>query len=160
MTTEPCEYRVPLATPDVYFCRHTLVHAKDSVVPAVVCVGCPWASVHCPQPRDVPDTLPLVAPAPPKVPPLYKRLANFTVAAIAHELRGAPTCSQEQIDQRLAICQACPLFKPSQDDRSKGVCTHEKCGCSAGREAKYLNKLAWADQQCPLGNWPSLGNEV
>jgi hypothetical protein len=92
----------------------------------------------------------------PQRPPLLKRLKNFTVAAIAHELRGAPTCTDEQIAERHAICKACELYIKSEHNANLGVCGHSDCGCSLGRASKYLNKLAWADQQCPLGKWPRL----
>ena len=92
-------------------------------------------------------------PKRPPMPPLFQRLANFSRAAIAHALSGNPTCSQAQIDERLAICRACEKFKPDTDRPDLGVCTHSKCGCKVRREEKYLNKLAWADQECPLGKW-------
>lgn len=92
----------------------------------------------------------------PKGPPLYKRLANFTVAAIGHVMAGMPTCTQEQIDERLAVCQDCELFKPSKADPQKGVCTHSTCGCSLGREGKFISKLGWSDSSCPLEKWPAL----
>jgi hypothetical protein len=155
---EPCEHRVPLTTPEVYFCRHTMVHAKDSIVPDATCAGCPWASVACLQPRDVPDELPTPAPKPLHVPPLYQRLANFTVAAIGHVMAGMPTCTQQQIDERLAICQGCELFKPSKADAEKGVCTHSDCGCNLGREGKFISKLGWSDSSCPLEKWPAISS--
>lgn len=69
-----------------------------------------------------------------------KTIARFTIAAMRHLLNGAPTCTQEQIDERLAACSACPFFVNRR-------C--ELCGCCADGEKKFLNKLAWADQQCP-----------
>jgi hypothetical protein len=79
-------------------------------------------------------------------PGLGRRLFNFGKAAIAHAASGLPTCTQEQIDARLAICRACPLFDGS-------ICRHADCGCRIGQQRKFLNKLAWADQSCPLGKW-------
>lgn len=83
-----------------------------------------------------------------KPPSLLQKAANFGVAAIGHALRGNPTCTQEQIDARLAICQGCDLFKDN-------ACL--KCGCAVVREQQYLNKLAWADQQCPHPDGPKWG---
>ena len=60
---------------------------------------------------------------------------------------GAPTCTQEQIDDRLAICNSCERFNGS-------VCS--LCGCPVNREQRFRNKLAWADQRCPLGKWPAI----
>ncbi len=92
----------------------------------------------------------------PTLPPLVKRLKNFTLAAIAHELAGSPTCTQEQIDERHRACLACELFLPNAENPEIGHCTHESCGCPVIRMEKYVSKLAWADQECPLGKWPKL----
>lgn len=27
------------------------------------------------------------------------------------------------------------------------------CGCNVNNKKIFLNKLAWADQECPLGKW-------
>jgi hypothetical protein len=27
------------------------------------------------------------------------------------------------------------------------------CGCNVNTKKVFLNKLAWADQECPLGKW-------
>jgi hypothetical protein len=27
------------------------------------------------------------------------------------------------------------------------------CGCNLSKKKVFLNKLAWADQECPLGKW-------
>ena len=59
---------------------------------------------------------------------------------------GLPTCTQDQIDGRLSICEACPYFNGQ-------LCTHASCGCNVSAEPKFLNKLAWADQHCPMGRW-------
>ena len=75
-----------------------------------------------------------------------QRLANFVKALAAHIAAGMPTVSQEVIDARLEHCKVCKLFTGE-------VCTHEKCGCNVGDKQKFLNKLAWADQECPIGKW-------
>lgn len=77
--------------------------------------------------------------------PLLK-VANFTVAAIAHFVRGNPTCTQEEIDYRFNICSKCSLFN--------GVsCADKRCGCNINDQQIYLNKLAWSDQSCPQDKW-------
>jgi hypothetical protein len=91
------------------------------------------------------------------IPPLGRRIANFSKAAIGHALRGAPNCSDEEIARRHAICQACELYRPDRDRPDVGTCTHETCGCGIYREVWYLSKLAWADQSCPLGKWIAAG---
>lgn len=98
----------------------------------------------------------------PPEPSLITKAANFTAAAILHAVHGSPQCTQEQINERLAICQHCPgdekapqgYWKPSKEDPNVGYCLN--CGCSAGMEQKYLNKLGWADQECPIKAWRKL----
>jgi hypothetical protein len=86
-------------------------------------------------------------------PRLFKRLANFTLAAIRHLGAGSPTCDQATIDARLAICRECEWYRPDAENPELGTCAHADCGCALGREEKFLNKLAWADEACPLGRW-------
>lgn len=81
-------------------------------------------------------------------PSTVRRVVNFTLAAIAHLVRGNPTCDQEQIDQRLKVCRACQWFSAELQ-----MCQHPQCGCSINSERRFLNKLAWADQACPVGKW-------
>lgn len=81
-------------------------------------------------------------------PSRLRRAANFAKAAAKHELRGRPKADQATIDARLAICHACPFYRPGQE-----ACGHKQCGCGVSSKQKYLNKLAWADQQCPDGRW-------
>jgi hypothetical protein len=90
-------------------------------------------------------------------PPLLKRLQNFSKAAITHAMNKSPTCSQEQINERFKICEGCELF---QKTSGGGVCTHESCGCNLNRARVYLNKLGWADQECPIGKWGKVEPET
>lgn len=60
------------------------------------------------------------------------------------DLEDRKQCSQEQIDERLAICNGCEFY---QND------TCLKCGCALSREKNYKNKLLWADQKCPVDKW-------
>jgi len=92
----------------------------------------------------------------PSSPGTPKKLLNFTRAAIGHYLAGSPTCTQEEIEARLAICRGCALYAATPGDDSSGTCTHVGCGCSLSSQRRYLNKLAWADQACPLEKWPAI----
>lgn len=89
-----------------------------------------------------------------KPPPLGRRLLNFAKSVTLHTLRGNPTCTEEEILKRLEICKQCKLFKKYDDET--GVCTHDDCGCNIQSQQKYLNKLAWRDQECPIGLWKRL----
>lgn len=91
-------------------------------------------------------------PPSPEPPNLLKRLANFGTAAVNHALKGNPTVSEEVMKERLAICKGCELFKPNGNEAG-GVCTHSSCGCNIQDNLNYLNKIAWADQECPIKKW-------
>lgn len=89
-------------------------------------------------------------------PGFAKRLVNFTLASIQHAMAGMPTCTQTEIAARYDICRACELYKPDKDNPDVGRCTHEKCGCGVSGVEKFVSKLAWRDQDCPLGKWPAI----
>ena len=69
---------------------------------------------------------------------------------INHELKGRPQCTEDEINERFNICKNCEMFR---SDGESGVCTHIKCGCNINKKQIYLNKLAWADQECPIKKW-------
>lgn len=89
------------------------------------------------------DLQPAVAPAEPS---LLAKVTNFASAAVRHVAAGMPRCTQEQIDERFAICKTCEHF-------SGGSCA--KCGCPLVREKQYISKLSWANESCPIGKWKS-----
>lgn len=83
-----------------------------------------------------------------RMPSLAKRGANYSKAMLRWIRAGRPVCTEDQIAERLAICQACPLF-----DAVKEHCT--KCGCPANRNANAMrNKLAMATESCPHPDGP------
>jgi hypothetical protein len=84
-------------------------------------------------------------PEDPQMPSLFSRIKKFVPALLNHISDGMKKCTKEEIEARLAICEACPLFKNS-------YCT--KCGCSVSAgQKKFLNKVAWKSEVCPLGKW-------
>lgn len=85
-----------------------------------------------------------VEPLSTQPPSLMDKVLNFTKAATKHALAGSPKCTDAQIHQRYEICKGCEFFQ-------NNICT--KCGCNLVREKIYMNKLAWADQSCPIGKW-------
>jgi hypothetical protein len=87
-----------------------------------------------------------------KEPPLYQKIINFAQAAVKHAIKGNPVVSEEVVLKRLEICKTCPLFKPNANQVG-GVCTHSTCGCTIQDNTNYLNKIAWADQKCPIDKW-------
>lgn len=75
---------------------------------------------------------------------LFKLAWRYLVAQIRERLvaRAGPL-PQRVIDQRLAICKACPQY-----DEARNRC--KLCGCCSGpSQKKWLNKLALASEECP-----------
>lgn len=77
---------------------------------------------------------------------LLHKIRNFLKALYFHIGYGLPKCSQEQINVRYSICLGCEFY-----DTSNQECL--QCGCNISRHKKFLNKLAWADQSCPIQKW-------
>lgn len=73
-----------------------------------------------------------------------QKVVNFGKAMSSHIAEGLPQCSDEQILKRYKICEGCDFF-------DNGTCS--KCGCPLFRNKRYVSKLAWADQECPIGKW-------
>lgn len=82
-------------------------------------------------------------------PSFVQKAANFATAAAQHIAAGAPMASDEEVARRFAICQGCQFYDGK-------ACS--KCGCPVVRERKYLSKLSWADQSCPVGKWGPASN--
>jgi hypothetical protein len=73
-----------------------------------------------------------------------KKARNFAASAARHVAAGMPQATDEQVAARFAICQTCEHF----DGKACG-----KCGCPVVREKKFLSKLSWANESCPVGKW-------
>jgi hypothetical protein len=87
------------------------------------------------------------------------KLKNFAKAGIKHMTNGRPKATDEQVAERFAICQGCELFEAKEE--GVGRCNHESCGCSLKRVGIIgLNKLRWADQECPLKKWLAIELET
>jgi hypothetical protein len=103
---------------------------------------------RAPKPGFVPPPKP--APQPPalarEADPVswLQKARNFAVATAKHIAAGMPTASDEVILERWSICQGCEFLK-------NDACS--KCGCPVARDRKFVSKLAWADQSCPVGKW-------
>jgi hypothetical protein len=75
---------------------------------------------------------------------LTQKAANFAASAAKHVAAGMPKATDEQVAARFAICQGCEHFDGK-------AC--RKCGCPVVRERKFLSKLSWAGESCPVGKW-------
>lgn len=77
---------------------------------------------------------------------MLNKLKNFIKSLFWHIGRGMPKCSKKEIYQRFMICQQCDQY--NLHDQECMV-----CGCSVNNRNIFMNKLAWADQECPLMKW-------
>jgi uncharacterized paraquat-inducible protein A len=80
---------------------------------------------------------------------LLLRLKVFALSLIFHVYHGFPKCTNQQIKDRYEICKNCNEF-----NSVKSIC--KVCGCNLGTKKRFLNKLAWADQECPIGKWQKI----
>jgi hypothetical protein len=77
---------------------------------------------------------------------IFNRTITFIKSLYSHILKGSPKSSQKLIDLRYGICTNCTSF-----DQKNYQCN--ECGCNINNKKILLNKLAWADQTCPLKKW-------
>ena len=77
---------------------------------------------------------------------LLIRLKVFLKSLFFHIWAGFPKATFEEISERYEICLDCNEF-----DKHKHVCN--VCGCNINNKRQFLNKLAWADQECPKNKW-------
>lgn len=77
------------------------------------------------------------------------KLQVFLKSLLFHVYAGFPKSTQQQINDRYVICISCDKF-----NKAKSECSI--CGCLIGKKKRFLNKLAWADQECPIGKWNKL----
>ena len=77
-------------------------------------------------------------------PSLLTKAVNFATSAAAHIAAGAPRASDAEVERRFSICQGCEHYDGK-------ACT--RCGCPVVRESRFVSKLAWANESCPVGKW-------
>lgn len=80
---------------------------------------------------------------------LLIKIQTFLKSLWFHIYSGFPKSNNQEILYRYNICEQCEEF-----DRNKKQCN--VCGCYLSKKKKFLNKLAWADQECPKGKWPKI----
>ena len=90
------------------------------------------------------ETHPAYPRAKARPPSLLEKAANFAKSAVSHVAAGAPQASDAERERRFAICQGCEHF----DGRA---C--RQCGCPVVREKRFVSKLGWANEKCPVGKW-------
>ena len=77
---------------------------------------------------------------------LLNKIKTFLKSLLFHVWAGFPKASQQQINMRLSICKQCDMY-----DKKNSQCL--VCGCNLSNKKIFMNKLAWADQECPLHKW-------
>lgn len=90
-----------------------------------------------------------------KPPSIMARAKNLAKAGIKHLTTGLHHCSPEDRIERFQICQSnqCKLFLRNPHDPTRGVCSHESCGCFIRAQGEFMDKLSWAESECPVGLW-------
>ncbi len=78
------------------------------------------------------------------------QIITFTRAIIAHIKRGQGYLPEEQVLARFEICKTCDQFNGKK-------C--RACGCCLDAKTKFLNKLSYPLEACPLGKWPAITSE-
>lgn len=79
------------------------------------------------------------------------RIQTFIKSLFWHIARGLPKSSQQTIDSRYQICLSCDSYNKTDKQCNE-------CGCFISNKSIFLNKLAWADQSCPLNKWHKYEN--
>ncbi len=82
------------------------------------------------------------------IPSFIEKMKNFARASVDHVKSGAKLASDSTIQNRYNECLRCEFF-------IKESCS--KCGCPIFAHKKYISKLSWAEQSCPVGKW---GREI
>jgi uncharacterized paraquat-inducible protein A len=77
------------------------------------------------------------------------KIKIFLKSLLFHIYNGFPKSTISQINERYDICESCDSF-----DKINSECSI--CGCNVNRKKVFLNKLAWADQECPIGKWKKI----
>ena len=75
---------------------------------------------------------------------MITKIKTFLKSLFFHISRGLPKSTKEEILYRYNICINCESFLNNE-------CL--ECGCNISEKSIFLNKLAWADQKCPLNKW-------
>lgn len=77
------------------------------------------------------------------------KIARFLKSLLFHVWHKFPKATQSEINERYNICLFCEYH-----DKINEQCL--ACGCNINNKKILMNKLAWADQQCPLNKWTKI----
>ena len=74
------------------------------------------------------------------------KIKTFLKSLFFHIYAGFPKSKQDEINYRYEICITCEMYH-------KELKQCLMCGCNISNKKIFMNKLAWADQECPLKKW-------
>lgn len=77
-------------------------------------------------------------------PSFLAKVKNFAVSSAKHVASGMPMATDAEILRRHDICRGCEFLQ-------ENACL--KCGCPVVRQKKFISKLSWANESCPIGKW-------
>jgi hypothetical protein len=77
---------------------------------------------------------------------LIIKIQTFIKSLFFHIMLGLPKSTQQEIDTRYNICNQCEDYNIKNQECNQ-------CGCFISKKKIFLNKLAWADQRCPINKW-------
>ena len=77
------------------------------------------------------------------------KIKTFIKSLFFHIYSGFPKSTKEEINYRYNICLNCDMY-------SKKMSQCMVCGCNINNKKIFMNKLAWADQECPNGKWSKI----
>ena len=77
---------------------------------------------------------------------ILTKIKNFIKSLAFHIWAGFPKANVKEIRYRYQICSSCEDF--IKQENMCGI-----CGCNVTNKKQFFNKLAWADQECPLKKW-------
>lgn len=80
---------------------------------------------------------------------MYYKIITFIKSLLFHIYNGFPKSTQAEINYRFNICILCDSY-----DKHHEQCL--ECGCNINNKKIFMNKLAWADQHCPLNKWEKI----
>ena len=80
---------------------------------------------------------------------ISRKILTFLKALFWQINAGFPKATSDEIRDRLNICMSCEYM-----EKTKSQCL--MCGCNLSNKKIFMNKLAWADQECPVQKWKKI----
>ena len=88
---------------------------------------------------------------------LTTRAREFASVVSATLISGGQFADEQQVLDRLQVCNSCPHFVPTENK-----CSHCRCHLTALADkwlSNLVNKLAHKQSACPMGKWGPIEEE-